>query len=96
MSAEFIKIILIIISSLINILAFIVMLNDKSRSRHGNQRISEGTLLFLAIAFGALGILSGMFIAHHKTQKMIFILGVPLALLQNVAFIYLAYDFITR
>jgi len=96
MSVEFIKILLIAIFSLINIVAFIVMLDDKSRSRHGKQRISEGALLFIAICFGALGIFSGMFIARHKTQKMIFILGVPLAVLQNISLIYLIYDFILQ
>lgn len=76
---------------LINIGAFFLMVEDKKRSRTSRERISEGALLFAAISFGALGIYLGMFLIRHKTRKLIFILGVPLALLENLSVIYILY-----
>lgn len=67
-----------------NSFAFVMMLLDKSLARKGHRRVSEGDLFFLSICLGALGILAGMKVARHKTQKYKFIIGVPLALLQNV------------
>jgi uncharacterized membrane protein YsdA (DUF1294 family) len=84
--------ILLVLYALINLCAFSLMLADKKRARQEDRRISEGQLLFAAIALGALGVWAGMYVAHHKTQKLIFILGVPLALVQNLALFYLAYS----
>lgn len=67
------------------------MLDDKTRSRKNNRRVSEGALFFCAICFGALGIFIGMFVARHKTLKLMFIVGVPLALAQNLLVIYFLY-----
>jgi uncharacterized membrane protein YsdA (DUF1294 family) len=76
---------------LLNLFSFSLMLEDKRRSRKESRRISEGGLLFAALAFGALGAWAGMYAARHKTQKMLFLLGVPLALLENLATLYLFY-----
>lgn len=84
-------IIAVLIFIVINTFSFLLMLDDKKRARQEDRRISEGNLLFAAICFGALGIWVGMFVAHHKTQKPIFMLGVPLALLQNLAVILILY-----
>lgn len=73
---------------LINGLAFFLMLDDKQRARRNQTRVSEGNLLFAAIALGALGVMGGMLLFRHKTRKLIFVLGVPLALLQNLLLIY--------
>ena len=75
-----------------NICSFFLVLSDKSRSRRGDARVSEASLLFAAICFGALGVWAGMIFARHKTQKMIFVLGVPLIFLQNIALAYLIYE----
>ncbi len=68
------------------------MLIDKVKSiKHGSERISEGMLFFMAAAFGSLGIYAGMFVCHHKTRKWYFMIGVPILILQNLAFAYLLY-----
>jgi uncharacterized membrane protein YsdA (DUF1294 family) len=73
----------------INSIAFLVMLFDKVRSRKiGASRISEGTLFFMAIAFGSVGVYLGMLVFRHKTRKWYFLIGIPLSALQNVASIY--------
>jgi uncharacterized membrane protein YsdA (DUF1294 family) len=87
--SKFLPVLLIFVA--INIFSFFLMLDDKKRARKEDRRISEGNLLFFAICFGALGIWLGMFVARHKTQKIIFILGVPLALLQNMLVCYFLY-----
>lgn len=88
---EMIFFILITIFLSINIFSFVLMLNDKTRSRKNDRRISEGVLLFCAICFGALGIFAGMFAFRHKTLKLMFVVGVPLALAQNLLVIYFLY-----
>jgi uncharacterized membrane protein YsdA (DUF1294 family) len=76
----------------INSLAFFIMLFDKMKSkREGAERISEGLLFFLASAFGSLGVCAGMFMFRHKTRKWYFLIGIPLLMLQNLAFFYLVY-----
>lgn len=78
----------------INIFSFFLMLDDKKKSRLSLRRTSEGVLFFAAICLGAAGILAGMFVARHKTQKLLFLIGVPLALLQNLALLYVLYMFL--
>jgi len=86
------NIFLIIISALlaINVFAFLLMMIDKIKStRTGAERISEGQLFFLAAFFGAIGVYLGMFAFRHKTKKWYFLVGVPLLIIQNLAFAYL-------
>jgi uncharacterized membrane protein YsdA (DUF1294 family) len=79
----------------INVAAFLLMLMDKAQSRkNGAERISEGMLFFLAVAFGSVGVYAGMFAFRHKTRKWYFILGIPLAIAQNCATLYLLYTFL--
>lgn len=83
---------LLFIFGAINLFSFSLMLSDKKKSRKNEMRISEGALLFAAICFGALGVWAGMYVPRHKTQKMIFVIGVPLALLQNLVVVYFLYS----
>jgi len=83
---------LILFFLVINLLAFLLMLLDKNKSRkNGAERISEGMLFFLATIFGSVGVLAGMFAFRHKTQKWYFLIGIPMLILQNVATLYLVY-----
>ena len=74
----------------INAAAFFLMLWDKSRSRvAGAERISEGMLFSMAILFGSIGVFLGMFAFRHKTRKWYFLIGIPLAMAENLATLYL-------
>jgi uncharacterized membrane protein YsdA (DUF1294 family) len=64
----------------LNLISFIVMGSDKQRAIRHRWRIAEGTLLGLALFGGSLGVLLGMVVFHHKTNKPRFILGIPLIL----------------
>lgn len=83
---------LLAVFGIINLISFFLMLDDKKKSRRSLRRTSEGALLFAAICFGAAGIYLGMFVARHKSRKLLFILGVPLALLQNLVCLYFIYE----
>jgi len=87
-------VIIVLFFSAMNLLAFFLMLWDKNESRIKNaERISEGMLFFMAVAFGSLGVWAGMHIFRHKTRKWYFVVGIPLVLIQNIAFLYLVYVF---
>lgn len=89
---ENIFIILLIIFAAINMLAFFLMLIDKNKSKNnGAERISEGMLFFMAVAFGSIGVYAGMLAFRHKTKKWYFIVGIPLIMLQNFSSLYLCY-----
>ena len=65
----------------INIITLIAYGIDKYKSIKHKYRISEATLVILAILGGALGAFLGMIIFHHKTKKKKFIILIPLILL---------------
>ena len=82
---------------LVNATAFFVMLWDKARSRKKDaERISEGVLFFMATVFGSIGVLAGMFTFRHKTRKWYFVLGIPLLIAQNAAFLYVVYLYLNN
>ncbi len=66
---------------IINIITFIIYGIDKYKSIKHKYRISENTLIILAILGGSLGAFFGMIIFHHKTKKKKFIIAIPLILL---------------
>lgn len=73
----------------INILTFAVYGNDKWKARQGSWRISEATLLMLAVIGGTIGALLGMQVWRHKTMHLKFKYGLPLILLAQIALMYL-------
>lgn len=67
----------------INVVAYLVMSDDKRRARQRKERTPEKTLFLLAFIGGALGILIAMNTKRHKTKHMSFRIGIPLLLLLN-------------
>lgn len=63
---------------IINVVAFIMMGMDKSKSRKGVWRIPERTLFNVAFIGGSVGILGGMHVFRHKTKHAKFKWGIPL------------------
>ena len=76
----------------INIVTFLVYGIDKWKAKQGSWRISEATLLILAVIGGSIGALLGMRVWHHKTMHKKFKYGLPLILLVQIALIYLLLD----
>ena len=61
----------------INVLAFIFYGIDKKKAKDKKWRISEATLITLAVIGGSAGALAGMYVFHHKTRKKKFYITVP-------------------
>lgn len=76
----------------ITIVTFLVYGIDKWKAKQGSWRISEATLLILAVIGGSIGALLGMRVWHHKTMHKKFKYGLPLILLVQIALIYLILD----
>ena len=69
----------------INAVAFIVYGIDKYKARKAKWRISEATLLLLAVLGGSIGAWMGMKVWHHKTMHKKFKYGIPAILLIQIA-----------
>lgn len=69
----------------INAVAFFVYGIDKLKARKGRWRISEATLLLLAIVGGSIGSWLGMKVWHHKTMHRKFQYGLPVIFLLQLA-----------
>ena len=72
----------------INVVTFLVYGIDKWKAKQGSWRISEATLLILAVIGGSIGALLGMKVWRHKTMHKKFKYGLPLILLAQIALIY--------
>ncbi len=75
----------IFLALFINAFAFIMYGVDKGKARSSKFRIPESSLLLMAFAGGAFGAYAGMKVFHHKVNKTKFSLGVPLAIIVNIA-----------
>ena len=69
----------------INAVAFIVYGIDKYKAKKAKWRISETTLLLLAVLGGSIGAWMGMKVWHHKTMHKKFKYGIPAILLIQIA-----------
>ena len=69
----------------INAVTFIVYGIDKYKAKKAKWRISEATLLLLAVLGGSIGAWMGMKVWHHKTMHKKFKYGIPAILLIQVA-----------
>ena len=69
----------------VNALTFIVYGIDKYKAKHAKWRISEATLLLLAVIGGSIGAWCGMKVWHHKTMHKKFKYGVPVIFILQLA-----------
>jgi uncharacterized membrane protein YsdA (DUF1294 family) len=74
---------------IINIISFLVMYYDKSRSIKHKWRIPESRLFLFAGILGSLGIWSGMYFFRHKTKHRRFVFGVPIILIIQLIILYM-------
>ena len=69
----------------INAITFVVYGIDKYKAKKAKWRISEATLLLLAVVGGSIGAWMGMRVWHHKTMHRKFKYGIPTLLLMQIA-----------
>ena len=68
----------------VNIATFLLYGIDKYKARKGRWRISEATLLMMAVIGGSIGAWSGMRLWHHKTMHKKFKYGIPIIIILQV------------
>ena len=68
----------------INLVGFIAMAVDKSKAKRRARRISEKTLLTLALIGASPGVWIAMYVFHHKTKKRKFSIGLPGILIMQI------------
>ena len=76
----------------LNLITFIIYGIDKFKAKKAKWRISEATLILLAVIGGSFGAWLGLQVWRHKTQHKNFFIGIPMILtLQVIATIYILY-----
>lgn len=84
------KEILIAYLVVINLVAIVLMYIDKQKARKHQWRISEDTLIGVAILGGGIGALWGMHVFRHKTKHAKFTIGIPIILsIQALLILYI-------
>ena len=71
----------------INVLTFFLYGIDKWKAKCSKWRISEATLIWMAVFGGSIGALLGIKAWHHKTQHKKFKYGIPLILLAQIVLV---------
>jgi uncharacterized membrane protein YsdA (DUF1294 family) len=71
----------------INLVAFFVYGIDKWKAKKKMWRISEATLLLLAVVGGSIGAWCGIRVWHHKTMHKKFRYGVPAIIILQIALV---------
>ena len=79
--------VLMIYVIVINIVAFLLMGEDKRRAKKKLWRISERTLFLAALLGGSIGGLCGMYFFRHKTKHWYFRIGFLVILCVQVALV---------
>ena len=69
----------------VNITSFLLYGIDKYKAKKGRWRISEATLLLMAVIGGSIGAWAGMRLWHHKTMHKNFKYGIPVIIIFQVA-----------
>ena len=69
----------------VNIATFLLSGIDKYKAKKGRWRISEATLLVMAVIGGSIGAWAGMRLWHHKTMHKKFKYGIPIIIIIQVA-----------
>lgn len=76
---------------IINLLAIILFAVDKFKAKHGLWRIPEKVLFFISFIGGSIGALIGMYLFHHKTKHLSFVILNPLFLIMQILLIIYCY-----
>ena len=71
----------------INIVSFFLYGIDKYKAKKNKWRISEATLLMIAVIGGSIGAWVGMRLWHHKTMHKKFMYGIPVIMIMQVCLV---------
>ena len=79
---------------LINSVAVVITVHDKLAAIHQRRRVPEKVLLLISALGGAPEMYITMLIIRHKTRKPLFMVGIPLIFIVELALALLAAHFI--
>ena len=71
----------------ISLLAIGMTLYDKRAAKKSAWRIKELTLLVVSLLGGSVAMFATMWIAHHKTKHLKFVVGIPVIIALQIAVI---------
>ena len=71
----------------VNIATFLLYGIDKYKAKKGRWRISEATLLMMAVIGGSIGAWAGMRLWHNKTMHKKFKYGIPIIIILQVCLV---------
>lgn len=77
--------------AVINVVTFFMYGIDKWKAKKSRWRISEMTLLMVAVIGGSIGAWLGMKAWHHKTLHKKFKYGIPLILIIQITLLIFTY-----
>lgn len=66
---------------IVNLAGLIICGVDKRRAVKGRWRIPERRMILTAAVGGSIGVWVGMYLFHHKTKHLKFVIGMPAILL---------------
>lgn len=73
----------------INVFATVLCVADKQKAKKGAWRISEKMLFTVSLIGGSVSMYITMLLIRHKTQHKRFMLGLPIIILSQYAFLIL-------
>ena len=71
----------------INIVSLFLYGIDKYKAKKNKWRISEATLLMIAVIGGSIGAWVGMRLWHHKTMHKKFKYGIPIIIILQISLV---------
>ena len=75
-------------------MAVVFTVSDKLRAIKHKRRISEFTLMTLAVLGGSVAMLITMLIIRHKTRHLKFMLGIPIIILIQLVIVFFVWRII--
>jgi predicted MPP superfamily phosphohydrolase len=78
--------------AVVSLLAVVLTARDKNAARKKARRVSERTLLTIALLGGSTAMLLMMLALRHKTRRAKFMVGIPLIILGQAAIILFAFN----
>ena len=79
---------------LINLTAIVITVHDKLAAVNHRRRVPEKTLMFISALGGALAMYLTMLVIRHKTRKPLFMIGIPVIFLLELAIILLGAHYV--